>query len=495
VYDRILPLVESDRNHASEELKALGQVWVERKSSLEQSGEFQEFLKKLQREWAIETGIIERLYSWERGVTEVLIEHGIDASMISHRGGVSREKAETINAIIGDQLGIIEGLFEYIKGDRPLTEHFIRGLQAQFTAHQETTEALSPDGKIVQVPMKKGEYKINPNNPRRPDGETHEYCPPELVQEEMSKLVSLYGEYENKYQPEVLSAWLHHRFTQIHPFQDGNGRVARTLASLVFLKARYFPIVVRDQERKDYIEALENADKGELGSLVTLFVKRQKSAILSALGIEQQVQQQGYSKEIIAAALTMLKDRLKIKSEELDRVYDAAERLRELAAREISAISNDLDDELKKLPVAGDKRYHANCKSAENESDNRHFFYSQIVKAAKQFGYYANLNEYRSWVRLAIATETVFEFVVSFHGLGSTRNGVLVCSAFTFNRVPSEGEGSEFVNVRPCVPEVFQFNYAEPQESTDARFRDWLESACAIALSEWKRQLDTSSST
>ena len=34
---------------------------------------------------------------------------------------------------------------------------------------------------------------------------------------------------------EVEAAWLHHRFTQIHPFEDGNGRVARALASLVFI--------------------------------------------------------------------------------------------------------------------------------------------------------------------------------------------------------------------------------------------------------------------
>ena len=43
---------------------------------------------------------------------------------------------------------------------------------------------------------------------------------------------------------EVEAAWLHHRFTQIHPYQDGNGRVARALASLLFIKAGWFPVVV-----------------------------------------------------------------------------------------------------------------------------------------------------------------------------------------------------------------------------------------------------------
>ena len=52
-------------------------MWQEKKIALEEDGAYKEFIKKLQREWAIETGIIERLYSWDRGVTEVLIEQGI----------------------------------------------------------------------------------------------------------------------------------------------------------------------------------------------------------------------------------------------------------------------------------------------------------------------------------------------------------------------------------------------------------------------------------
>jgi hypothetical protein len=58
------------------ELRALSSVRQERKMALEEDGAYKEFIKKLQREWAIETGIIERLYSWDRGVTEVLIEQG-----------------------------------------------------------------------------------------------------------------------------------------------------------------------------------------------------------------------------------------------------------------------------------------------------------------------------------------------------------------------------------------------------------------------------------
>ena len=71
--------------------------------------QLQRIYQKLQRQWAIETGIIERLYSWDRGVTEVLIEQGIASSIIAHRGGVSQRDATHIQSLINDHLGIVEG--------------------------------------------------------------------------------------------------------------------------------------------------------------------------------------------------------------------------------------------------------------------------------------------------------------------------------------------------------------------------------------------------
>ncbi|NEO28856.1 MAG: Fic family protein [Symploca sp. SIO3C6] len=86
---------------------------------------------------------------------------------------------------------------------------------------------------------------------------------------------------EQKVPPEVEAAWLHHRFTQIHPFQDGNGRVARCLASLVFIQDGWFPLVLTRDNRADYIAALEQADHGNLSDLINLFSKSQKQAFNS----------------------------------------------------------------------------------------------------------------------------------------------------------------------------------------------------------------------
>jgi len=82
---------------SSSELKALSKLWNSKKEQLRDSDECSLFLKKIQREWAIETGIIERLYTWDRGITELLIEHGIDAAQISHTSGINRKDADNIS--------------------------------------------------------------------------------------------------------------------------------------------------------------------------------------------------------------------------------------------------------------------------------------------------------------------------------------------------------------------------------------------------------------
>lgn len=472
------------------ELRALSSVWDERRAALDGDGAFKEFIKKLQREWAIETGIIERLYTWDRGVTEILIEQGIKSSTIAHLGGVSKREAEHIQSLINDHLEIIEGLFEYIKGEMPLTEHFIRGLQAEFTAHQDYTEAVTESGDLIQVTLLKGQYKATPNNPRRSDGDVHPYCPPELTKEEMESLISMYRSSEASYTPEVKSAWLHHRFTQIHPFQDGNGRVARALASLVFLRAGLFPLVVRESDRQDYIFALEAADAGELGHLVTFFARRQRDAILKALGLEQQVQQSKYAEQIAASAIELLRKRFSREQPNVSVVYDHAGKLLSSVEQKFQIFSSYLDTQLRPLtPHQRPQQYQARANSANNDSGQRHYFQKQIIDVAKHFDYFANFEKYRAWARITLTTNQDFDFVVSFHGYGSGETGILAVSAFTYLKAPREEGGTEPVALSPATTDLFQFNYAEKFDTTEERFEEWLNGSMAIALAEWKRSL------
>jgi Fic family protein len=89
------------------------------------------------------------------------------------------------------------------------------------------------------------------------------------VDSEIDNLLRMHDEHVAKSVPvDVEAAWFHHRFVQIHPFQDGNGRMARALASLIYNKAGYLPPVVTLKGKPDYLKALDIADLGDLKPFV-----------------------------------------------------------------------------------------------------------------------------------------------------------------------------------------------------------------------------------
>ena len=69
------------------------------------------------------------------------------------------------------------------------------------------------------------------------------------------------------------SAFIHHRIVWIHPFFDGNGRVARLLTNLYLMKKGYPPIILKKEDRKKYYKTLNEADHGDL-SPFTNFIAR-----------------------------------------------------------------------------------------------------------------------------------------------------------------------------------------------------------------------------
>ncbi|HCU57485.1 MAG TPA: hypothetical protein DF984_04550 [Anaerolineaceae bacterium] len=267
--------------YSDPDLRALENEWQEIRTKTSDEV-LERILTEIKREWAIETGKIEGLYTLSKGITKTLIQHGISARLIPQDS--TNLGPLQLTELLKDQQEVIEGLMDYVSQSNSLTLHYIRQMHQVFTRHQDSTEAITEDGKRVNIPLLKGDWKKWPNNPLQDDETIHEYCPPEQVQSEMEHLLALHQEHlEKQVSPEVEAAFLHHRFTQIHPFQDGNGRVARALASLVLVQTGDFPFVVKDDERAIYIKALEESDKGDLTNLIEIVVEKQKDLLYNVL--------------------------------------------------------------------------------------------------------------------------------------------------------------------------------------------------------------------
>jgi hypothetical protein len=80
-------------------------------------------------------------------------------------------------------------------------------------------------------------------------------------------------EFENAH-PAAQASYLHYAFVAIHPFADGNGRVARALASVYFYRAHSIPFLVFANQKNAYLDALRQADLGQRQDLVAFFLNR-----------------------------------------------------------------------------------------------------------------------------------------------------------------------------------------------------------------------------
>ncbi|MCY3996776.1 MAG: Fic family protein [Rhodobacter sp.] len=225
------------------------------------------WLRSQRRAFAIETGQIEGLYLLRRGVTETLIAEGFENVRAAHAVGNVDDR--TIRGLLQDQEAALEMTFAHVRDERPLTTSAIKEWHALLTRHQDTAAGVDPSGNRVEIPLRRGQWKIRPNNPRRRDGHVHEYCPPEQVASEMDRLLAFHGGHARLgLAPETEAAWLHHEFVRVHPFQDGNGRISQLLMAYAYARAGEFPPVIPADRKDGYITALELADEGDFPALV-----------------------------------------------------------------------------------------------------------------------------------------------------------------------------------------------------------------------------------
>ncbi|WP_218897747.1 Fic family protein [Sphaerotilus montanus] len=113
-----------------------------------------------------------------------------------------------------------------------------------------------------------------------------------------------------------MHAWL----THIHPYIDGNGRVARAIGNLELIRGGYPPIIIKKKERDRYIDALGESDyAGDIRSFAELVFERIEGALI---GLESSARRKQDYNPIIERLRAQQEQQLKIWSTSVMQLAD-----------------------------------------------------------------------------------------------------------------------------------------------------------------------------
>ena len=486
---RIEPLSDSDRNIDLASIQPLYETWRLWRARLKESSgtSLKSFTERLVRRLSVETGILERLYDLDLGTTEALVEHGFAEQLVS-RSSTDIEPSRLID-ILTDQRAAIQVVMDGVVGKRELTKGFIHELHAILTRHQETTVAVDQFGKRLDIPLLKGRFKDQPNNPKRPNGDIHEYCPPVHVESEMDNLLDWLSISQDE-DPIILACWFHHRFTQIHPYQDGNGRLARTLTLLILLRADLLPLVIDRDLRGEYVGALEAADLGDLTPLTTLFARLERTAILQALSVDAEAEI-SHEKTLTGAVIDTLMDkfgrRKRAKDAELRAVNKVAVSLRDRTRCQLEGTFNRLKDLVSQLAQPD-----IHIADGGPDKGNAHWYRFEVIETANKAKKFANFEEDHYFIKASFRVERErLVFVTSFHHVGRELSGIVEATAFAKLESFEESDDRERVSQDffVCSLEPFVLTYRTKHSDVTEAFDRWVDAALAVAIKEYGDRL------
>jgi Fic family protein len=160
----------------------------------------------------------------------------------------------------------ISTIEEVIKQKRPLTENFIRELHEIILKEPYEVNAITLDGKPTKKMVKVGQYKTTPNHVKTITGEIFYFATPEETPSKMHDLLMWYSNNLNNKntEPVLFATEFHYKFIRIHPFDDGNGRIARLLMNFILMQKGYPPAIIKTDDKDNYYRALEQADAGQI---------------------------------------------------------------------------------------------------------------------------------------------------------------------------------------------------------------------------------------
>lgn len=212
-------------------------------------------LQKLRLDWNYHSNHLEG-GKLTYGETKALILFGITAS-----GKPLQDHLET-----SGHNEAIKWIEDMVKGEYPLTESFIRELHKLILKEPYQKPAITPNGDKVERWISIGSYKTSPNHVQTQTGEIFRFASPEETPARMNDLMNWYAQKKADTATNAIlfAAEFHYKFILIHPFDDGNGRIARLLMNFILMQYGYPPAIIKTDDKDNYFAALQQADAGIL---------------------------------------------------------------------------------------------------------------------------------------------------------------------------------------------------------------------------------------
>jgi hypothetical protein len=462
----------------TEKFDNLRPSWERKRKELYNNQEqYEEFINHLKRKQAIDTGIIERMYDLNRGVTETFIKEGFIESYLQH--GDTNISQRLLMDYLQDNFHAIDFIFNFVKSDRELTVGYIKELHSLITRHQDTIDAIDSFGNLGKISLLKGEFKKMDNNPQRSDGVVFMYCPPLHVDSEMDNLIRIFNNDLSDVHILIKTAFLHHAFVQIHPFQDGNGRIARLLVSFVLIKDNLFPFSLDREEKIAYIDALEDADKGNYQNLVNIIANNQIKSMEQALNLETVKKDSNY-----AAVLLELNKRIVNKN-------DTAALHQKTISANMKSIFAILKERTGFYKEDLEKNF-GGMVTVENEAcepsgKKEHYYAHQIARYARKHNYYFNSSLSRCWVRMRLKFDEThrYQVVLSLHHYGYD-NSAFAIGSFVEKLQYEDTQSNEILIPSGIPPLVFssEKDILTLEKSIHEQIEDIFTSALAYIAEE-----------
>jgi prophage maintenance system killer protein len=193
------------------------------------------------------------------------------------------DRVTDTGSAIESQLWAYDHVMDFASGGKKISKSWLCRLHSLTCGPRQSPAA---DGRLGA-----GEYKRFANRIVRGDGAALRAAPVKRTSAEMAKYCrELRSRQFLEAHPVLQASYAHYALVAIHPFVDGNGRVARLLALGFIYRANSTPALPLNQDRAEYASSLREADLGDFQPFINLVREKSiesatqiKGRILSAM--------------------------------------------------------------------------------------------------------------------------------------------------------------------------------------------------------------------